>query len=167
MRQCFHDAQEWNWIPRTFNPGRVFATPRSLKALIGPAPRAIADEVWAKLLWAGLNLEEKDFPLHGPTTKSKEHSQAILAGSCFYPFEMVRALALLWLFGGLPSDEIVRLRVGCARMHTLLPEEGTQAEAKSVCLLDIPIHKTGHSFTKPIDARTNRQKYTYKPTGEI
>lgn len=47
MRQCFRDMQEWGWIPCHFNPGRVFATPRSLKALIGPSPRAIADDIWA------------------------------------------------------------------------------------------------------------------------
>ena len=38
-------------------PGAPFATPRSVRALIGPAPRTIADDVWAKLLWAGLNLD--------------------------------------------------------------------------------------------------------------
>ena len=32
------------------------AAPRSLRALIGPKPKVIADDVWAKLLWAGLNL---------------------------------------------------------------------------------------------------------------
>jgi len=30
------------------------AVPRSVAALIGTNPRVIADEVWAKLLWAGL-----------------------------------------------------------------------------------------------------------------
>jgi integrase len=152
MRQCFHDAQEWGWIPRHFNPGRVFATPRSLKALIGPSPRAIADDVWAKLLWAGLNLEEKDFPIHGPTTKFREESQINPTVTAFYPMAMLRALALLWLFGGLRSDEIVRLRTGCVRMQTIIPEGKTQADTKTVCLLDIPVHKTGHAFTKPVDA---------------
>ena len=152
MRQCFHDAQEWGWIPRHFNPARVFATPRSLKALIGPSPRAIADDVWAKLLWAGLNLEEKDFPIHGPTTKFREESQINPTVTAFYPIAMLRALALLWLFGGLRSDEIVRLRTGCVRMQTIIPEGKTQADTKTVCLLDIPVHKTGHAFTKPVDA---------------
>jgi integrase len=152
MRQCFRDAQEWDWIPRHFNPGRVFATPRSLKALIGPSPRAIADDIWAKLLWAGLNLEEKDFPIHGPTTKFREGNQINPAGTAFYPIAMLRALTLLWLFGGLRSNEIVRLRTGCVRMQTIIPEGKTQADAKTVCLLDIPVHKTGHAFTKPVDA---------------
>ena len=40
-------------------PARALATPRSVRALIGPDPRVIADDVWAKLLWAGLNLERR------------------------------------------------------------------------------------------------------------
>jgi len=53
----FRDCQEWEWIPRRFNSSLVLQTPRSIRALLGPKPRVIADEVWAKLLWAGLNLE--------------------------------------------------------------------------------------------------------------
>ena len=34
----------------------ALATPRSVRALVGPKPRVIADDVWAKILWAGLNL---------------------------------------------------------------------------------------------------------------
>ena len=45
MRQFFRDAQEWGWIPRRFDPTRVLATSRSVKALIGPAPRLIAAEI--------------------------------------------------------------------------------------------------------------------------
>jgi len=37
-----------------FDPNRALAVPRSVAALIGTNPRVIADEVWAKLLWAGL-----------------------------------------------------------------------------------------------------------------
>ena len=57
LRQFFRDCQEWGWIPRRFDPARALATPRAVKALIGPAPRVIADDLWAKLLWAGLNLD--------------------------------------------------------------------------------------------------------------
>ena len=38
--------------------------PRSIAALIGPDPRVIADEIWAKLMWAGLNLTRDDLPKH-------------------------------------------------------------------------------------------------------
>ena len=61
----------------------------------------IADEVWAKLLWAGLNLESADLPGS--------------AAGTYYPMELIRAVTLTWLFSGLRSDEISRLRVGCVR----------------------------------------------------
>jgi len=32
-----------------------------------------------------------------------------------YPLEMVRAVVLVWLFAGLRSDELRRLRAGCIR----------------------------------------------------
>ena len=54
-------------------------------------------------------------------------------------------LAVTWLFGGLRSDEIVRLRVGCVRWQPRA--DG----ADRVCLLDVPAHKTGAPFTKPVD----------------
>ncbi len=46
MRIFFRDLQEWEWIPRRFDPFRCFATPRSIKVLVGPDPRVIADDVW-------------------------------------------------------------------------------------------------------------------------
>jgi integrase len=132
LRQFFRDCQEWGWIPRRFDPARALATPRAVKALIGPTPRVIADELWAKLLWAGLNLNEADLA-------TRRHAR-----SC-YPVELVRALAVTWLFGGLRSDEIVRLRVGCVRWQP-------RGDGARVCLLDVPAHKTGAPFTKPVDA---------------
>ena len=56
-RAFFRDCQEWEWIRRRFDPTRALAVPRSVAALIGTDPRVIADDVWAKLLWAGLNLQ--------------------------------------------------------------------------------------------------------------
>jgi integrase len=148
MRRFFADLQEWEWIPRRFDPFRAFATPRSIKALIGPAPRIIADDLWAKLLWAGLNLTLADLPGHGGA--SKGHSLAagtILRNRGYYPLEMLQALSIVWLFSGLRSDEIVRLRVGCARR-----EPSIDRTAVSCWMLDVPIHKTGTAFSKPIDA---------------
>jgi hypothetical protein len=43
-----------------------------------PNPTVIADEVWAKLLWAGLNLEHGDLPGNSAGT--------------YYPMELVRAV---------------------------------------------------------------------------
>ena len=101
-RTFFRDCQEWEWIPRRFDPARALAPPRSIAALIGTDPRVIADDVWAKLLWAGLNLTADDLPGNA-------------AAARYYPIELVRAVTLTWLFAGLRSDEIARLRVGCVR----------------------------------------------------
>ena len=69
--------------------------------------------------------------------------------------ELIRALTLTWLFSGLRSDEISRLRVGCIRwQHAGLPIAGDSHEIlaeDAVCLLDVPVHKTGTAFTKPVD----------------
>jgi integrase len=128
----------------------------------------IADEVWAKLLWAGLNLEPADLP------KTR-------AGH-FYPIELVRAVTLTWLFSGRRSDEITRLRLGCIPwQHDGAPISGDSGQVlarDAVCLLDVPAHKTGTSFTKPVDpilsqaidtwqaARPGQPKFTDRRTGE-
>ncbi len=162
LRRCLTDAQEWGWEERRFNPQRVFATPRSLKHQIRIAPRTISDDIWAKLLWAGLNLRAEDCPLRGHHRTHRWPKagleRAPLPGEfeSYYPLEMIRALAILWLFSGLRSDELSRLRVGCARMQTVVTGEGTpvttgETQSKPVCLLDIPVHKTGRAFTKPVD----------------
>lgn len=115
--------------------------PRSVSALIGTNPRVIADEVWAKLLWAGLNLTSADLPGHGAATS--------------YPIELFRVVTLTWLFSGLRSDEITRLRLGCIRwQHNGAPIPGDSRDVlavDAVCLLDVPVHKTGTAFTKPVD----------------
>lgn len=141
VRTFFHDCQEWEWITRRFDPSRALATPRSIRALTGPDPRVISDAVWAKLVWAGLNLQASDLPAN--------------TGGQFYPLELVRALAMTWLFAGLRSDELSRLRLGCIRWQrddgsgVRQPTEEVLKEA--VCLLDVPTHKTGTAFTKPVD----------------
>ncbi len=140
-RTFFRDCQEWEWIPRRFDPARALAVPRSISALIGTNPRVIADEVWAKLLWAGLNLQPDDLP-----GNSADH---------YYPMPLIRALTLTWLFSGLRSDELSRLRVGCVRwQHDGTPISGDARDVlavDAVCLLDVPVHKTGTAFTKPVD----------------
>ncbi|MFF7988115.1 hypothetical protein ACFZDK_55610 [Streptomyces sp. NPDC007901] len=112
-----------------------------MAAPISTDPRVIADEVWAKLLWAGLNLQAPDLP-------------GTSAGS-YHPLELIRALAVTWLFSRLRSDEISRLRVGCVRWrHEGQPIEGASREVlaeQAVCLLDVPVNKTSTAFTKPVD----------------
>lgn len=141
-RTFFRDMQDWEWIPRRFDPARALETPRSVRALQGPDPRVIADDLWAKLLWAGLNLDPADLPV-GPGA---------------HPVAMVRAITLTWLFAGQRSDEIARLRLGCIRWQHDKPAAGgdPQSTDSSVCLLDIPTHKTGTAFTKPVDPLLGR-----------
>lgn len=99
-----------------------------------------------------------------------------------YPVELVRAVTLTWLFSGQRSNEIARLRLGCIRwQHDGDPVAGnsTQILARdAVCLLDVPAHKTGTAFTKPVDPllgqainawealRPNQPKRTDRRTGE-
>jgi hypothetical protein len=88
----------------------------------------IADDIWAKLLWAGLNVEPEDLPANS-------------SGPC-YPMELIRAVTLTWLFSGQRSDEIARLRVGCIRrQHDGAPLPGDSRDilaADAACLLDVP-----------------------------
>ncbi|MDQ3816198.1 MAG: tyrosine-type recombinase/integrase [Acidobacteriota bacterium] len=140
LRTFLRDCQEWEWIPRRFNAARALATPRSVSSLIGPAPRPIASDIWAKLLFAALNLSEEDLTRY--------------RGYYIYPLEMIRAVAIVWLFSGLRNDEIIRLRVGCVRWldePTTLPPSGDPLDNKSVCFLTVPTNKTCPEFTKPVD----------------
>jgi integrase len=147
VRTFFCDLQEWGWIPLTFDPRRYLAVPKTVRALISPNPRVLADDIWAKLLWAGLNLTLDDLPknLRLPGTQEREP---------WYPLEMMQALVLVWLFAGLRLNEIGRLRVGCIRWQGsdggVAGTNRTQ-EPAVVCLLDVPVTKTGTAFTKPVD----------------
>ena len=116
----------------------------------------------------GLNLEPADIPCGkaGP----------------IYPLELVRAVTLTWFFAGQRSNEIARQRLGCIRwQHDGNPVAGNSEcilARDAVCLLDVPAHKTGTAFTKPIDPllgqainawealRPKQPKRTDKRTGE-
>lgn len=142
LRTFFRDLQEWELIPRRFDPVRSFVTPKSVLAKIGPNPRIISDDVWAKLVWAGLNLSAEDLP----------RRRSI--GENAYPLEMSRALAITWLFAGLRVNEIVRLRLGCIRWQkedVVVPGDTAILAGGSVCMLDVPVNKTSTAFTKPVD----------------
>jgi integrase len=149
-RVFFRDGQEWGWFPRKFDPIRAIPFPQKWLSERKPSPRLIADDVWAKLLWAGLNLTAEDLPVctyhAGGATMLKEVP--------WYPLKMVRAVTILWLFAGLRCDEIIRLRVGCVRWEIDSAGRSSisnSSDVQRVCLLDIPVNKTGAAFTKPVD----------------
>jgi integrase len=137
----FQSLQDWEWIRIRFSPRRCFVLPRAIKAQLGPNPRDIASDIWAKLLWAGLNVTPEDLPTMSGT-------------GMFYPLELVQAVAITWLFAGLRANELRRLRVGCVRWQredVTLPVTGEHLPKDSVCFLDVPVNKTSAPFTKPVD----------------
>jgi len=157
VRTFFADCQEWGWVAVRFQPVRALATPRSVRTLIGPDPRTIADATWAKLVWAGLNLTDQDL--------SRPDDPDAVGDGHFYPAALVRALVVVWLFSGLRRDEIMRLRLGCTRWQAgdAVNEKGAAAEGKRrVCLLDVPVNKTGTAFTKPVDGIVGEAVLTWE-----
>ncbi len=99
---------------------------------MGRDPRILPDDVWAKLIWAGLNITGDDLSKQG--------------GGLFdyYPVPFVRAMSAVWLFAGLRWDEIRRLRVGCVRWQENGPDE-------QACILSVPVNKTSTAFSKTVD----------------
>jgi hypothetical protein len=107
-------------------------------------------------LWAGLNLSTEDLP---KKTAGAHH---------YYPFELIRALAVAWLLAGLRNNEYRRLRIGCikwgpaltnANANTLAIEDAAsqkrakpESSQRQSCLLDVPVNKTSPAFLKPVDA---------------
>lgn len=148
VRTFLIDCQQWQWMPAHFDPRRSVITPRSVQALRGPNPRVISDATWAKLMGAGLTLIPADLPLCQAYYQGESHARPMP----WYPLELVRALTLIWLFAGLRSDEIYRLRVGCIRWQTVEESNPTKTiGSRSVCLLEVPINKTSTAFVKPVD----------------
>ncbi len=146
LRRFIRDCQEWEWIPRHFSPGRVLATPRSIQALIKPNPRVIADDIWAKLLWAGLNLTEQDLPC--------SYYKSGRNRGFWYPLEMIQAVTITWLFAGIRRNEICRLIVGCIRWQKddiIIPSTNKVVPKDAICYLEIPVNKTSSGYTKPVD----------------
>lgn len=141
LRAFCSDLQDWGVIERKFNPARALASPRSIRALITTDPRVIDDAIWAKIMWAGMNLTNKDLLRVPANTNYKD-------GWKFYPPAMIKAVAIVWIFCGLRRNEISRLRLGCIRWQENY-EDNTKGPT---CMLDIPVNKTGRAFTKPIDS---------------
>lgn len=87
-------------------------------------------------MWAGLlNLTVEDLPGHATT-----------GGAPWYPIELVCAIAMLWLFSGLRTDKILRLRLGAIRWQH--QHSADSDENGRVCLLEVRTNKTSTAFTK-------------------
>ncbi|MGO9237210.1 MAG: tyrosine-type recombinase/integrase [Methylocella sp.] len=138
MRRFLADVQSWEWVRLRCNPRYHLATPRTVLRLTKVNPRSIDDAVWLKLIWASLNLEPADLI---------EHSR--------YPFELLKAMAVVWTHAGLRSNEIVRLRLGCVRPQSddLVDDTGAVTPAGKLCYLDVPAGKTSASYSKPINSK--------------
>jgi integrase len=139
LRTFLHDCQEWSWVPVQLNPWRCLRTPPGIRRLIGPNPQVIDQALWAKLVSAALNLTADDLVWH--------------KGQTAYPLEMVAAVAVVWCFSALRSDEIIRLRVGCARWareDLAIPETGEVLSRDAVCFLDVPVSKSLTAYSKPV-----------------
>lgn len=117
LRTFFREIQDGpHNLPRQFDPARAFRTPNTIKKEIGPNPRDLDPYRWAKLVHAALHLRQEDLP---------RGSKGVIQ----YPLELVRAIAVVWVYSGLRADEIVRLQVGCVRWQR---EDVTIAETGEV-----------------------------------
>ncbi|MFL5661805.1 MAG: hypothetical protein ACJ8BW_10700 [Ktedonobacteraceae bacterium] len=66
---------------------------------------------------------------------------------------MVQAVAAVWLFTALRSDEISRLQLGCTEWPATDltdPETGKKVRKEQICYLHIPANRTSPAFKKPV-----------------
>jgi hypothetical protein len=105
---------------------------------------------------AGLNLTTDDVPARGSASAGGR--------TPYLPVEMVRAIALVWLFSGLRMDEIRHLRVGCVRWQHETAVRGTAEVMRegSVCWLDVPANKTNEGYPKPVDPLVGKAIETWE-----
>ena len=134
VRRFLGDVQLWGWATLRCNPRYHLATPSSVLRLSGVNPRAIDDAIWLKLVWASLNLEEAD-----------------RLSDIHYSIELLRAVAVVWTHAGLRGNEILRLRLGCARAQDdAVVDEAGVTPAGTLSYLDVPASKTFRAYTKPV-----------------
>lgn len=141
MRTFFREIQDDpHNLPRQFDASRVFRPPNTIKKQIGPNPRDLDPYRWAKLVHAALHLRQEDLP---------QGSKGVIQ----YPLELVRAVAVVWVYSGLRADEIVRLQVGCVRgprEDVTIAETGEILPQEAVCFLTVPVNKTTTTRHSPV-----------------
>jgi integrase len=135
IRVFFDTLIEGGLIRRRFATRTVFRLPQEIAKDAAPKPRDFHDDVWAKLLWAGLSFERSDL---SPTLRSH------------YPIEMLQAIVVLWLFAGLRSSELRRLERDCVRWEYSLLETNPEGVQPSICYLTVPTNKYQPEFRKPV-----------------
>lgn len=130
LRKFIEDLVDLKRLPPT---ALVLASelrrPKSWARQMSADPRVIEDLVFAKLLTAGLELTRED------------------TAGLSYPFELVRALTFVWLFGGMRRDEIRRLDVACLERRDVPGEEDA-----SIVWLRVPANKYKPEFVKPVQS---------------
>src|ERR1035441_9598386 len=78
IRVFFDTLIEGGLIRRRFATRTVFRLPQEIAKDASPKPRDFHDDVWAKLLWAGLSFERSDL---SPTLRS-HYPIEMLQGHC-------------------------------------------------------------------------------------
>lgn len=146
LRAFFRDCRKWDWFSLPFDLNDDLATPNSVLRKRTRKPRPIAPAEWTKLEEAGWSLTQEDLPISNLALVKLNN-----ATSCSsYPLAMVRAMALVWLFTGLRSDEIRRLQVGCIRPALGDENKSDSSFSPGICNLSVPVGKSGSGFIKPI-----------------
>jgi integrase len=140
-RTFFTDCREKRLFSIQIVPERDLQTPKHIRRQIEPNPRAIVSDVWKALLCAGIELSQADL--------DAQRSENI---GC-YPLEMVRALAMIWLFGGLRPGQIRLLEVDCIEWQLngvplRICDEAPPLDA--TCYIKVPPHKGMGSFSKDV-----------------
>lgn len=130
LRSFFYDVEDWGWCQLRFDPSALtLESPFGVRKQLPRRSPAVDDDIWPKLVHAGLSLVEQDLLIESPHPGWEEsHIE--------YPLAMVRALASLWLLGALRNGQIQQMRVGCVRWRW-----PTQDGGAPICLLVAPAHK--------------------------
>jgi len=139
------DGEPGRRIAVTFKPSVTLRLPKVTQhALRNVEPRDIQPLAWQKLAGAAARLTPDDWP-----------------ADAYWPFEAIRALALLWITAARRSDELLRLRVDCLREEwdpDMLDEDGeplpqagdvvgeSRDGSHTIWYLRVPTNKYGGEF---------------------
>lgn len=141
LRAFMHECEDWGWCDLRINPMRALRTPEKWMKARTKKPKVIDDAFWVKLTWAALNLTVDDIPAS--------------TFGLVYPAELFRALGCTWIYAGLRSADIGRLRVGCISLQSIPAEidlvSQTVVPALEQYCLEVPVNKTSDAYVKPVD----------------